>query len=223
MSVATRFIFVISTSGSVMNQVLENEFLRKHVHSVVASEDCPAVAKAVANGVPTHVFNEGSNDAFCKRLSKYMRENEIDYVLSFYTQFYSRAVREAYTDRIINFHPSLLPAFKGLDGFGNGVAYHTKIIGTTVEFIKDVMDEGKIVMQTACVVDPNLGLRDLRHTIFVQQCKTLLQVVKWIVDDRVEILGDKVSIGDARYDDPEFAPSLEFDGALNMNPPALSG
>ena len=110
-----------------MNQVLESEFLRKHVHSVVASEDCSAVAKALAHGVQTHVFSEGSIDAFCERLKKYMCENKIDYLLSFYTQFYSKTFREAYADRIINFHPSLLPAFKGMDGFGDGVAYHSKI------------------------------------------------------------------------------------------------
>ena len=222
MSKDTRFIFVVSTSGSVMNQVLESEFLRKHVHSVVASEDCPAVAKAVAHGVPTPVFSEGSNDAFCECLSKYMRESKIDYVLSFYTQFYSKNFRDAYSDRIINFHPSLLPAFKGMDGFGDGVAYHAKIMGTTVEFIKEVMDEGKIVMQTACVVNPDQDVSHLRHTIFIQQCKTLLQVAKWIVDDRVQIVEDKVSIRDAHYDDLEFAPSLDFDEALNLNSPEIS-
>ena len=86
------------------------------------------------------------------------------------------------------------PAFKGMDGFGDGVAYHTKIIGTTAEFIKDVMDEGKIIMQTACAVDPNLGQAALRHRIFVHQCKTLLQVVKWLVEERVWVSGDKVTI-----------------------------
>lgn len=211
-----RFIFVVSTSGSVMNQVLESSFLRGVVHSVVADQPGQAVEKAQAWGLPVALFEERSPEAFCSRLNQYMEEHNIDYVISFYTQFYSKAFRDAYRDRIINFHPSLLPAFKGMDGFGDGIAYHTKIIGTTVEFIKDVMDEGKIIMQTACTVNPNHEFAAMRHRIFIQQCKTLLQVVKWIVEDRVRVSGDKVTIAGASYHDAEFAPALECREALEL-------
>lgn len=212
-----RFIFVVSTSGSVMNQVLASNFLRGLVHSVVADQSCAALDKARAWGLPTVLFEEASPERFCARLQQYMEEHRIEYILSFYTQFYSREFREAYRDRIINFHPSLLPAFKGMDGFGDGMAYHTKIIGTTVEFIKDVMDEGKIIMQTACVVDPSLSLRAMRHRIFVQQCKTLLQVVAWLVEDRVRIEGDRVTVMGAFYHEGAFAPALEAPDAIELS------
>lgn len=211
-----RFIFVVSTSGSVMNQVLASHFLRGLVHSVVADQSCPALDKARGWGVPTVLLEEASPERFCARLTQYMEEHHIGYILSFYTQFYSRAFREAYRDQIINFHPSLLPAFKGMDGFGDGMTYHTKIIGTTVEFIKDVMDEGKIIMQTACVVDPSLSVRAMRHRIFVQQCKTLLQVVTWLVEDRVRIEGDRVTIMGASYHEGAFAPALESAEAIEL-------
>jgi phosphoribosylglycinamide formyltransferase-1 len=214
-----RFIFVVSTSGSVMNQVLESNFLRRVVHSVVADQACDAVEKARAWGVPVVLFDECSPEAFCARLKQYMEDHRIDYVLSFYTQFYSKAFRDAYRDRIINFHPSLLPAFKGMDGFGDGIAYHAKIIGTTVEFIKDVMDEGKIIMQTACAVDPNLELASLRHRIFIQQCKTLLQVVKWILEDRIRVSGDQVTIAEASYQEAEFSPALDCHEAMSLRIP----
>lgn len=211
-----RFIFVVSTSGSVMNQVLASRFLRSVIHSVVADQSCQAIEKARAWGLPVAVFEEVSPEAFCSRLKLHMEEHRIDYIISFYTQFYSKVFRDAYRDRIINFHPSLLPAFKGMDGFGDGVAYHAKIIGTTVEFIKDVMDEGKIIMQTACTVDASLGQAALRHRIFVQQCKTLLQVVKWLVEDRVLVSGDKVTILGASYHDVEFVPALDFHDAKDL-------
>ncbi len=212
-----RFVFVVSTSGSVMNQVLASASLRKVVHAVVADRPCPALEKAAAWNVPTVLFGEAEPERFCERLNRYMAEQGIDYILSFYTQFYSRTFREKFQDRIVNFHPSLLPAFKGMDGFGDGMAYHTKIIGTTVELIKDVMDEGKIVMQTACVVDPCLSQTAMRHRIFVQQCKTLLQVVQWIVEDRVRIAGDRVTILGARYHDLEFVPALECRDAVDLS------
>ncbi|WP_447603705.1 phosphoribosylglycinamide formyltransferase [Nitrospira sp. Nam80] len=211
-----RFVFVVSTSGSVMNCVLSDAFLRNMVHSVVADQANGAIEKAKAWGVPGVLFDEQDPEAFCRRLADYMQRYEIDYVISFYTQFYSKDFRDAYADRIINFHPSLLPAFKGMDGFGDGTAYHAKIIGTTVEFIKDVMDEGKIIMQTACAVDPNLSRAALRHRIFEQQCKTLLQVVKWLTEDRVKVTGNRVSIVGARYHDLEFVPALEYRVAIEL-------
>ena len=90
---------------------------------------------------------------FCEHLLAYLQQNEIDYIFSYYTNFYSQKLRDAYQDRIINFHPSLLPAFKGLDGFGDTVAYFSRFTGNTVEFIDQAMDEGKIIMQTACPLD----------------------------------------------------------------------
>jgi phosphoribosylglycinamide formyltransferase-1 len=218
-----RFIFVVSTAGSVMDHVMESPTLRRVVHSVVADRPCPAVEKAARHGLPVQVFDEPDSSAFCSRLRGYLGQHAIDYVISFYTQFYSAEFRDAYRDRIINFHPSLLPAFKGMDGFGDGCAYHAKIIGTTVEFIKDVMDEGKIIMQTACPMDPDAGLAAMRHRIFVQQCRSLVQVVSWLVQGRVKITGDHVAILGATYHSPEFSPALEFHEALTLPVPSHWG
>lgn len=214
-----RLVFVVSTSGSVMQQVLQVPAVRHATHSVVADRPCAAIDKAEALGVRTVLFNEGSNSGFCARLQKYLNRHEIDYVLSFYTRFYTKTLREAYKDRIINFHPSLLPAFKGMNGFEDGIAYHSRIIGTTVELIKDVMDEGKIVMQTSCVVNPHLHRDELRHRIFVQQCKTVVQVIVWVVDNRVSVKGDRVTVLNASYDDLEFVPALEANEALDLDIP----
>ena len=209
----------MSTAGSVMNQLLTNDFLKSHVHSVVADRKCDALMKAAANGISAHLFEEPSPDIFCERLSRHMEENRIDYILSFYTNFYSKEFRDRFRDRIINSHPSLLPAFKGMTGFEDGVAYHCKIIGSTIELIRDVMDEGAIVTQAACPVDLNRKLSVTRHRVFVQQCKTMLQTVKWIVDDRISVNGAQVLIEGAKFDSVEYSPALDFDQAIDWDIP----
>ena len=214
-----RFAFVVSTSGSVMNQVLDDKLVRDLTHTVVASEECEGIEKARTHGLPVVLFDEGSNESFCEKLSEHLRQERIDYVLSFYTQFYSDSFRSLYQDRIVNFHPSLLPAFKGMDGFGDGLKYHTKIIGTTVELIKDVMDEGKIVMQSSFAANPTMPIERLRHVLFEQQCKTLIQVVNWITERRLMVDGDLVTINAANFDDLEFVPALEAATAKNLNVP----
>ena len=209
MAESPKFVFVASTSGSVMNAVLATETVKKVTHSVVANCQCQALTRAREHGVQTNLIDEKDEKKFCTELLAYVEENDIDYIISFYTQFYSADFRAAMQDRIVNFHPSLLPAFKGMDGFGDGIAYHTKIIGTTVELIKDVMDEGKIVMQTACASDPSMTRDEMRHRIFNQQCKTLIQVVDWLTAERIEVYGDKIKVRGASFGDTEFAPELE--------------
>jgi phosphoribosylglycinamide formyltransferase-1 len=202
-----------------MNQLLTNDFLKSHVHSVVADRKCDALTKAAAHGISAHLFDEPSPDIFCERLAWHMEENGIDYLLSFYTNFYSREFRDRFRDCIINSHPSLLPAFKGMTGFEDGVDYHCKIVGSTIELIRDVMDEGAIVAQAACPVDLNQDLSVTRHRVFVQQCKTMLQTVKWIVDDRIRVNGAQVLIEGAKFSSVEYSPALDFDQAIDWNIP----
>jgi phosphoribosylglycinamide formyltransferase-1 len=214
-----RFAFVTSTAGGVMNELLGNRFLKSHVHSVVADRPCEALAKAAQHGIPAKLIDAPQPAAFGEHLTRYMEDNGIDYILSFYTQFYSKGFRDRFRDRIINSHPSLLPAFKGMRGFEDGVAYHCKIVGSTTELIRDVMDEGAIVMQAATAVDLNKDLAVTRHRVFVQQCKSMLQTVKWLVDGRLSVDGERVLIRDARYGSPEFSPALDFDQAINWEIP----
>ena len=208
------FLFVLSTGGALMSRVLETDTVRRAAHSAVATAEGPALEAARAHGLPAKVLPGASNEDFCGSLLDYVQAHGISYILSFYTRFYSAEIRHAMQDRIINFHPSLLPAFKGMDGFGDGLRYHTPVIGTTVELIKDVMDEGKIVMQSACANDRSLPVEEMRHRIFEQQCRTLVQVVDWILQGRLSVAGDRVSIRDARYTTPEFSPALENAEAL---------
>ena len=74
------------------------------------------------------------------------------------------------------------------------------------------MDEGKII----CPVDPDEVNTRLRHRIFVQQCKTLIQVVKWIGDGRVRVSRDLIEIAGASYGDLEFVAALESADALKL-------
>lgn len=219
MSATPSFAFVVSTAGSVMNATLASPFLRRVVRCVVASQPCGAIEKARSHGIPVVLIDESSPARFCAGLRAQLEEQGIDWVLSFYTRFYAEEFRAAYRDRILNFHPSLLPAFKGMDGFGDAMDHHVKLIGSTVELVKDVMDEGKIVLQSVGPVDPAAPRAEVRHRLFVQQCKALLQVVRWICEGRLEVRGDEVGIRGARYDDVEFAPALDFDEARRFRVP----
>ncbi len=214
-----RFAMVVSTSGSVMNEVLKDDFVRSRVQLIVVDRSGVAQEKAQSYGIPTTIVSNENVDRFCIRVRKLFDDLAIDYVFSFYTSFFSADFRDAYRDRILNFHPSLLPAFKGMDGFGDTVRYPARFAGNTVELIADVMDEGKIVMQTACPVDPGAPTESIRHQVFVQQCKALLQVARWLQEGRIAVEGHRVVVRGATYDCASFSPGLDNDDVALWSPP----
>jgi phosphoribosylglycinamide formyltransferase 1 len=192
-----------------MNECLRHSFFRSLIHSLVCDQPCGAASKAQAHGVDAIIFPEPSPERFCERLLDYLKENKIDYVFSFYTRFYSERIRREFPDRIINLHPTLLPAFKGNDAWEYVNAYGVRFVGSTVEFIHERMDEGKIILQTACPWDANRPSSFTRHRIFVQQCKSLLQVAHWLGEGRISTDGCRVLVTGARFDSFEFSPALE--------------
>jgi phosphoribosylglycinamide formyltransferase-1 len=204
------FVFMMSTGGAVMNQLLQNRFLKSHIHSVVVDRNCGALQKARNHAIQAVNFNERDPQKFCDSVEEYMDANGIQHVIAFYTEFFSKSFRDRFKNNIVNPHPSLLPAFKGLSAFEDGIKYGSKIIGTTIEFPRDEWDQGAIVAQTACPADFNDVTRT-RHRIFVQQCKSIVQVVKWIVDGRVKVVGERrVTIEGAKFGSLEYAPELDF-------------
>ena len=209
-------VIVSSTGGSVMNVLLENRFFRNQTFSLVSDRLCPAIDKAQAHGLETKVIAESKKEWFCVRLLEYLEENRIDYVISFFTKLFTGDLLGEFKDRIINLHPSILPAFKGMRGFDDTFEYGARYMGSTIHFIDESMDEGKIIMQTAHPIDRNEAKEKLRHRLFQQQCKSLLQVVKWLNEGRVSVIKNHVVIEGGSYVDYEFSPNLDFPDAISL-------
>ncbi len=210
-----RCVVTASTGGSVLNACLGSRFFKSLIHSVVCDRPCGAAEKAQAHGVPVEVFAAEKAARFSDWLLDYLHAHRIDYVFSFYTAFYGETIRRAYRDRLVNLHPSLLPAFKGNDAWEYMEAYGVRFAGSTVEFIHERMDEGKIILQAVCPWDSGRAPEFTRHRVFVQQCKSLLQVARWLAEGRVSTDGCRVQVRGARFDNLEFSPALDFAEAID--------
>jgi phosphoribosylglycinamide formyltransferase-1 len=218
-----RCVIVASTGGAVMNECLKNPWFKSIVHSVVCDQPCGAADAARAHDLPVEIFAEPDSEKFCARLLGHLQTHRIDHVISFYTRFYSEPLRRAFADRIVNLHPTLLPAFKGNDAWEYVKPYGVRFAGSTVEFIYERMDEGKIILQTVCPWDDRQPAELIRHRIFVQQCRSLLQVARWLAEGRVQVNGCRVVVDGARFDSFEFSPALDFPDAIEFAcPPAAA-
>lgn len=219
MGTQLKLVIVASTGGSVVNQLLHHDFFKSRVHSVVSDRECLAILKAAAHGVLTEIIWEKDKTKFSSLVLDYLREHSVDYAISFFSKLFVGELLREYRDRIINLHPSLLPSFKGLHGFDDAVAHGARFVGSTIHFIDENMDEGKIIQQTIAPVDETRPIAFTRHRIFEQQCRSLLQVIKWLEDERILVEGNRVRVRDATCNDDEFSPGLDFAEAIALEIP----
>lgn len=130
-------------------------------------------------------------EVFDRQLVEALREHDVEWViLAGYMRILSAAFIRAFPQRILNIHPSLLPAFPGLDAQHQAFDYGVKITGCTVHFVDEHLDHGPIVMQAAVAVEPEdtaetLSARILKeeHRIYSASLRLLL-TEPWRIDGR---------------------------------------
>jgi phosphoribosylglycinamide formyltransferase-1 len=92
-----------------------------------------------------------------------------------------------YRDRVLNIHPSLLPAFPGLDTHARALAAGVKVHGCTVHFVTGELDSGPIVAQAAVPVRPSDGAEELAARVLAQEHVIYPRAVRWFLEDRLVI------------------------------------
>lgn len=100
----------------------------------------------------------------------------------------------AFPNRIINIHPSLLPAFRGLEAWKQALDYGVKHTGCTVHFVELGMDTGPIIRQAVVKVADDDTPETLHQRIQVEEHKIYPEVIGLIAEGRVELTGRKVKI-----------------------------
>jgi phosphoribosylglycinamide formyltransferase-1 len=134
-------------------------------------------------------------EEYDRRLEAALREHQVDWViLAGYMRILSAGFIRAFPQRILNIHPSLLPAFPGLDAQHQAFAYGVKIAGCTVHFVDEQLDHGPIVLQAAVAVEDGdtaetLAARILQqeHRIYSEALRRLFTRPWRIVDRRFEL------------------------------------
>jgi len=100
----------------------------------------------------------------------------------------------AFRSRIINIHPSILPAFRGLEAWKQALEYGVKFTGCTVHFVEIGMDTGPIIMQAVVEVKDDDTPQTLHQRIQIEEHRIYPEVIRLIAEGRVELRGRRVSI-----------------------------
>ncbi|MBQ2522175.1 MAG: phosphoribosylglycinamide formyltransferase [Bacteroidales bacterium] len=144
----------------------------------------PVIARAERFGIESFVFSPKewpSKAAFESEIVRLLRERNVELVcLAGYMRIVGEVLLEAYRDRILNIHPSLLPAFKGAHAVEQAVAYGVKVYGITVHWVNADLDGGRIIAQKAFEYDGSdpeevhrIGQK-IEHQIYIDTIERVL-------------------------------------------------
>jgi phosphoribosylglycinamide formyltransferase-1 len=101
-----------------------------------------------------------------------------------------------YEGRLLNIHPSLLPAFPGLHTHARALAAGVKVHGATVHFVTPELDHGPIVIQAAVPVRPGDDEDALAARVLAQEHRIYPQAVRWFLDDRLALEAGQVRVAE---------------------------
>ncbi len=150
-----------------------------------------ALERAQKAGVPTQVIEHkqfASREAFDAALVQALRQHEVEWLaLAGFMRVLSAVLLNAFRGKVVNIHPSLLPAFPGVDAQGQAFAYGVKLAGCTVHFVDHGVDSGPIIAQRAIPVLDTDTAASLRARILEQEHLVFPEVLQAIAEGRVTL------------------------------------
>lgn len=174
-----------------MRAIVEAE-LPLRIAAVVSNRaDAAGLAYAAENGIATGVLKHDafpSRDAFDEALARLIDEHAPDLVvLAGFMRILGEEFVRHYGGRLINIHPSLLPAFPGLHTHRRALEQGVKIHGCTVHFVTPQLDHGPIIVQAAVPVLPGDDEDTLAERVLRQEHRIYPLAVRWFAENRLVI------------------------------------
>ena len=197
-----------SGRGSNLQAVIdaiETGIVQAHVAVVISNKkDAQALERARTHGV-TDVYLDPTpyagmidkREAYDRGVLDILRKHEVDLVLlAGYMKIVTPVLIDAYRNRMMNIHPSLLPSFPGLEAQKQTLEWGAKVAGCTVHFVTEGVDEGPIILQSTVPVLEGDSPETLAARILVEEHIIYPRAVQLYADGRLLVEGRQVRIAD---------------------------
>ena len=158
-------------------------------------EGAPGIERARARGIPALVIpSKGlEREAYDKLVAAALEEKRVDLVcLAGYMRLLSAYFVAAFPNRILNIHPSLLPAFPGLEAQRQALEHGAKFSGCTVHFVDENLDAGPIVLQAVVPIKDADTPETLAERILREEHRIYSEAVRIVLEGRYRIEGRRV-------------------------------
>jgi len=192
---------LVSGRGTNLQAIIDaiaNGVLNADIAVVLSNKkDAPALARAQKKGIETVYLDPkqfASKKEYDLALAGELKNRQVDLVcLAGYMRILNPEFIGMFPDKIINIHPSLLPAFPGLDVQQKAIDYGVKFSGCTVHFVNEEVDGGPIILQAVVPVHPSDDAETLANRILIQEHLIYPRAIQMIVENQLHIENRKVT------------------------------
>jgi phosphoribosylglycinamide formyltransferase-1 len=188
-----------SNFAAIHDAIVRTELDANIVCVISNRPDAPGIDLARARNLPAHVIDHrtfDSREAHEAEVLRVLGEAQPDFVvLAGYMRLLSPAFIAAYPMRILNIHPSLLPAFPGLDAQSQSVAYGVKVSGCTVHFVDEHLDAGPIIVQRTVPVLANDDASTLAARILDEEHIAYVEALRKLASGAYRVDGRRLVFG----------------------------
>lgn len=191
-----------SNFGALIDRVTTGELHAQLSVLVVNNSKVGAVGRAQENGIPVeHIAPShfATEEAFAHRLRECFQKYRVEFiVLAGYMKKLPSVIVQEFTNRIINIHPALLPAFGGKGMYGSRVheavcSYGAKVTGITVHFVDEEYDHGPIIYQDVVRVADGDTPETVAAKVLVLEHKSYWRVLEALASGAITVVNRKVT------------------------------
>lgn len=214
-----KYGFYVSGNGTRLKLFLESELFQKkkncQIGFVLIDNKNNKELEALCNShnIPyfecsykeLNLIGKEQNRYISDRLLDLLNSTNSSYCFVFGGRILCGDLLKKYQYNLINFHPSLLPSYKGIRAIDQALAANALLLGNTAHFIDEELDAGPIIMQS---IIPSKKFKDY-DSVLNLQLPMISQIIDWLVQGRIKIVNNKVVIENATFELSTFIPNIE--------------
>lgn len=185
----------VTKESACLEIILKNVKSLKGKLSVIIGTEKALESIVKKAKIPFVVIEEKNQQKAEDKLIQICKKYNVDLIaLARYMRILTPNFVWRYPNRIINIHPSLLPAFPGASAYAQAYERGTKIVGVTSHYVTENLDQGPIIFQDSFKVDPNDTLEKIKDKGQKLEAETLLKAIKMHLENKLEVRWRKVHI-----------------------------
>ncbi len=195
---------LVSGSGTNLQAIMEScdsgEIAGNVVVVISNRKDAFALQRAAKRNIPAHHLpprQYQNKEDYDRAVVSLLKKYDIDLVvLAGYMRLVTPFFVREYAGRIMNIHPSLLPAFPGTRGVADALEYGVKVSGCTVHFVDEGLDTGPIILQAVVEVENEDTVESLQQKIHKEEYRLYPRAISLFAQNKINLKGRRCIIDD---------------------------
>lgn len=224
MSNPLSLVVLISGNGSNLQSIIdsiEQGRVNAEIKAVISNNaQAYGLLRARKHGIASYLVNHrdfASREAFDDELQRILKPVDADFILlAGFMRILGSAAIQAFADKILNIHPSLLPAYKGLNTYRRALDSGEVEHGVSIHLVTAELDDGPVIMQARYPIAPGDNIEDLQQKGHKLEHRMYPQLLCWLSEGKIEISADQIFYEKTVLSKPvEFAQVAGGTGKIN--------